>query len=42
MLNVKNIKIKRLFKKSNKKMLNLFKIKKVIFFTAFKLILFKT
>ena len=39
MLNVKNIKTKRLFKKLNKKMLGLFKVKKVISFIALKLIL---
>ena len=41
MLNVKNIKTKRLFKKLNKKMLNLFKVKKVIFFITLKLTFFK-
>ena len=41
MLNVKNIKTKRLFKKLNKKILGPFKVKKVIFFITLKLILLK-
>ena len=41
MLNIKNIKIKRLFKKLNKKMLGLFKVKKVISFITLKLTFLK-
>ena len=41
MLNVRNIKIKRLSKKLNKKILGTFKVKKVISLTAFKLTLLK-